>query len=185
MDEAQQEVQKKETIGFIYFIETHDGTFIKIGYSRNVSNRFHEIGLLMPGLRLIGYMSGTLTTERSLHAVFSADRERGEWFRRSAVIDTFIANAHLSELPRQDRQRNPKAKTESHRDGGITWGNLPPRRRRQIASKAARARKTFGRGGGRPPCHDPADPACPRCHRRGIEQRSRARRAAADPYTIR
>ncbi len=86
--------------GCVYFIETADGGFVKIGYSIHVPRRFDEIGVLLPGLRLIGYMPGTMATERWLHGKFAALRERGEWFRHTEDLRGFITNLGLIEPPK-------------------------------------------------------------------------------------
>ncbi len=62
--------------GCVYFIETEGGEFIKIGYSNNPYRRLNQFGTLRPGnfaLRLIGWMPGTLGTERWLHGKFRED----------------------------------------------------------------------------------------------------------------
>jgi hypothetical protein len=83
--------------GCVYFIETHDGAFVKIGYSTNLPRRLEGIGVQLPGLRLIGHMPGTFATERWLHAKFAAYRERGEWFRQDREVQGFIWNIGLIE----------------------------------------------------------------------------------------
>jgi hypothetical protein len=83
--------ERQEKGGCVYFIETHDGAFVKIGYSIHVPRRFDEIGVLLPGLRLIGHMPGTMATERWLHGKFAMDRERGEWFRHTDEVRRFIS----------------------------------------------------------------------------------------------
>lgn len=60
-------------VGFVYFIENHDQTFVKIGFSKDVVRRFGQPGTLMPGLRFLGQIphvrdygnSGTGTHEES------------------------------------------------------------------------------------------------------------------------
>jgi hypothetical protein len=77
--------------GCVYFIETNDGAFVKIGYSIDVPRRFDEIGVLLPGLRLIGHMPGARMTETWLHRKFKGSRERGEWFRSSEELRALIS----------------------------------------------------------------------------------------------
>ena len=80
--------------GEVYFVETLDGRFIKIGYSTRPRRRFSEFGTLRPGpfaLRLIGSFPGSLKTERWLHEKFQEDRDNGEWFRASDRLREFIA----------------------------------------------------------------------------------------------
>lgn len=79
--------------GFVYFIETEDGQFVKIGYSTRPYRRLSQLGTLRPGnhaLRLIGWMPGTIQTERWLQGKFTADRDNGEWFRDSVGLRLFI-----------------------------------------------------------------------------------------------
>lgn len=49
--------------GRVYFIETHDGAFVKIGYSIDVPKRLDQLGVMMPGLRLLGYVPGSRKSE--------------------------------------------------------------------------------------------------------------------------
>jgi hypothetical protein len=81
--------------GEIYFVETLDGRFIKIGYSTRPRRRFSEFGTLRPSpfaLRLIGSFPGSIKTERWLHEKFQEDRDNGEWFRASDRLRAFIAS---------------------------------------------------------------------------------------------
>ncbi len=68
---TQDEAPSKD--GCVYFIETHDSAFVKIGYSANAVHRFKTISPLMPGLRLIGYMPGAGGRKRN---------ERYTWYSR-------------------------------------------------------------------------------------------------------
>ena len=63
--------------GFVYFFETNDGAFIKIGCSSDVARRLKQLGLKMPGLRVLGYIPGTFATERWIHAKFAKYRSPG------------------------------------------------------------------------------------------------------------
>lgn len=77
--------------GFVYFIETEDGKFVKIGYSIHPYRRLNELGTSRPiDLRLIGWMPGTFETERWLHHKFASIQERGEWFASTPVLRRFI-----------------------------------------------------------------------------------------------
>ena len=154
--------------GCVYFIETHDGAFVKIGYSIHVPRRFDEIGVMLPGLRLIGYMPGTMATERWLHAKFAAHRERGEWFRHNEDVSRFIANLGLIPPPEpkpvpepepMETKRTLKKPTEKPTEnagimddekkrkdpGAVSMAkrraaSLTPERRSEIAAKAAATR---------------------------------------------
>jgi hypothetical protein len=89
---------KNEKGGFVYFIETAEGEFVKIGYSRLVFSRLSQLGTLRPtnfNFRLLGCIPGTLQTEKWLHDKFAADRDAGEWFRASISLRAFIADVGL------------------------------------------------------------------------------------------
>jgi hypothetical protein len=75
--------------GFIYFIETEDAQFVKIGFSKVVINRMGALGTMMP-VRLIGFFPGTRETERWLHAKFADEWKTGEWFWSSNRLRQFI-----------------------------------------------------------------------------------------------
>lgn len=89
-------------VGYVYFIETEDGRFVKIGYSAQPYRRISQLGTLRPAnhaLRIIGWMPGTIHTERWIQAKFSTDRDNGEWFRDSPVLRQFIAAIGLVTPP--------------------------------------------------------------------------------------
>ncbi len=100
--------------GYVYFVETVDGAFVKIGYSKRVYGRLSELSTLRPGnfaIRMIGYFPGTVQTEAWLHVKFSADRDNGEWFRSTEILRGFIASMGLIEpvvrVATPVRQRRP------------------------------------------------------------------------------
>jgi hypothetical protein len=155
--------------GAVYFIETHDGAFVKIGYSATVPRRFDGIKLLLPGLRLVGHLPGTYETERWLHAKFAEYRDRGEWFRQAAEVRAFIAAIGLIPpaavavtrrrgRPRLEKKREVRevmatkkkkrvdadvsaAAAAMGRKGGANRAkSLTAARRAEIASEAAKAR---------------------------------------------
>ena len=85
---------------------------MKIGFSIDLPQRFDQLGVMMPGLRLVGHVPGTRRTEGRLHRKFAAYRERGEWFRNATEIRDFLrAEATALNLTMPPcRQRTPKAK---------------------------------------------------------------------------
>lgn len=85
--------------GCVYFIETWDGAFVKIGFSTNVPRRYEQIGVLLPRLRLIGHIPASRATEGWLHYKFRGLRDRGEWFRRTEELRAFIAMLGVIEPP--------------------------------------------------------------------------------------
>jgi hypothetical protein len=83
----------QKALGQIYFVETEDAQYVKIGFSRRVKMRMSELGTLRPGsfsLRLLGSVPGTIETERWMHQRFAEDRDNGEWFRQSRDLNAFI-----------------------------------------------------------------------------------------------
>ncbi len=79
--------------GYVYFIETKCGRFVKIGYSVNPFRRISELGTLRPSAfdaHILGYLPGTVATEQWLHGMFTADRDNGEWFRLTPRLERFI-----------------------------------------------------------------------------------------------
>ena len=82
----------------VYFVETTDGRFIKIGFSTNVKTRMSQLGTLRPSsfsFRLIGSFPASQETERWLHQQFAEDRDRGEWFRSSDRLRQLITCLRL------------------------------------------------------------------------------------------
>lgn len=68
--------------GFIYFIETEGGEYVKIGWSLNHPEgrrRTLQTGCPKP-LDLVAFFPGSLEDERRLHRTFAELAYRGEWF---------------------------------------------------------------------------------------------------------
>lgn len=79
-----------------YFIKC--GTFIKIGYATNVSQRLAELQTGAPErLEILLTMPGPQKLERSLHSKFHPLRSQGEWFRAEEPILTFIGQERLKQ----------------------------------------------------------------------------------------
>lgn len=76
-------------MGYVYFIETEDSQFIKIGYSTKPVNRAAQLGTLMP-VRLLGCLPGSRGTEKWLHQRFAAEHKIGEWFHSSTELRNLI-----------------------------------------------------------------------------------------------
>lgn len=149
--------------GSVYFVETEDGLFVKIGYSIRPVQRLNQLGTLRPGnyaLRLIGWLPGTLETERWLHAKFSADRDNGEWFRNSDRLRQFIAAiglveqlVHVPTLPTaprgfrcSDDGKKNSAAVELGRKGGLArvpkgLATMSDEDRRRVQSAGGKASK--------------------------------------------
>jgi hypothetical protein len=80
--------------GYVYFIKSTNGAYVKIGFS-TVENRLRELDASLGSLELLGYFPGTRRTEQWLHAKFRVDRKNGEWFRLSPSIREFIRHMGL------------------------------------------------------------------------------------------
>jgi hypothetical protein len=126
--------------GCVYFIETHDGAFVKIGYSARVHGRMREIGFRgHRTLRLVGWMPGTMETEKWLHHKFAEDCDHLEWFRNSIAIQAFMAAVGLIKPPHS-------LDTIGEKDAGAVAmalkraASMTPERRKEIAQKAIETR---------------------------------------------
>jgi hypothetical protein len=85
---------------YVYFMETHDSLFVKIGHSVNVMRRFHQLSEASPGLRLLNYFAAPESHEYELHRKFADCHFRGEWFRKTAQLTAFIASLpQINPLP--------------------------------------------------------------------------------------
>ena len=77
--------------GFIYFIQC--GDFIKIGFSeadkaeRRINNLRTSNPIEIVVLRVI---KGSRRKEAKIHAQFASHRHRGEWFRKSPELVSFV-----------------------------------------------------------------------------------------------
>lgn len=75
--------------GYIYVAGFSE--YVKIGWSTDVPSRVYSIEQGLPeSLKLFGYFEGTHKDERALHRRFSATRTRGEWFKLSPELQSFI-----------------------------------------------------------------------------------------------
>ena len=92
--------------GCVCFVTTADQRFIRIGFSPRVMRRISDIRRLELGavqqtsepVKMLGYMPGTVATERWLHRRFSAEHEAKKWFRASEDLRLFIEVARLLEI---------------------------------------------------------------------------------------
>ena len=79
------------TTGFVYFIDTADGLYVKIGHSIDVYKRLKQLKVCHPSvLEVRGYVRGGVCIERMLHYRFREERGQGEWFVRTDRLDAFI-----------------------------------------------------------------------------------------------
>lgn len=151
--------------GYVYFIETQDAKFIKIGFSIKPIYRLGQLGTLMP-IRLIGSFPASVATEQWLQRKFALHHTIGEWFHSTPEIRQFINTLGLippEELPLNDpkpkaedgRVKNPAAvalsslrmkrmtaeeRAEVARQGGkASKAKLTPEQRSEIARIAGKA----------------------------------------------
>lgn len=78
--------------GRVYFIEAIGLDLVKIGWTAGeVRTRLKALQCASPvELQVCGAMHGTLYQERGFHRRYRALRVRGEWFRLSPELLTFI-----------------------------------------------------------------------------------------------
>jgi hypothetical protein len=110
--------------GKVYFARVGDR--IKIGFSKNPWARLDSLKTGSPTPpELLGYVAGTIETERSLHDRFKHLRENLEWFRSDPELLEYIATVATGSA-------TTVATTKSNypREGkgriGPGWGNYPP-----------------------------------------------------------
>jgi len=134
--------------GFVYFFETEDSQYVKIGFSVNVNSRMGQMKTLVP-MRLLGYFPGSMATEKWLHEKFAGDRHMGEWFRSSVGLRNFIAALSLiTSVPESEMQSRVHVVTKVGPSGHRAamemvrrrLKKLSPERRKEIAAAAAAAR---------------------------------------------
>lgn len=77
-------------VGYVYFIADEDG-YIKIGHARNVSSRLRSLQTASrQALRVVASTPGSISDEKTLHAKFADAHVRGEWFRATAALMSYI-----------------------------------------------------------------------------------------------
>ena len=93
----------------IYFIR--DGDAVKIGFAADPKNRLRS---LRTGnsrkIFILGVMDGGLNEEAALHLRFGSDRIRGEWFRLSHEIISFIEERCRAVVDISDDRSSPGSK---------------------------------------------------------------------------
>lgn len=78
----------------IYFVQTSDNRFIKIGKANDPSQRLASLQTGSPvRLKLIGAVPGGHETEHAVHQRFQALRTYGEWFRASDDLLDYITQS--------------------------------------------------------------------------------------------
>lgn len=76
----------------VYFAETTDGKYIKIGHSGDVVSRIRAIQRNAPygPSRLCACIKGGGDLEKKIHAQFAHLRKEGEWFQSSNELRLFM-----------------------------------------------------------------------------------------------
>ena len=74
---------KRDPSGYVYFIRCDKTKLVKIGFSESYPTaRLRQLQTGSGGkLHLIAFITAPASRERELHREFSAQHERGEWFR--------------------------------------------------------------------------------------------------------
>ncbi|WP_109808386.1 GIY-YIG nuclease family protein [Sphingosinithalassobacter portus] len=104
-------------IGWVYFVQVGSGGHIKIGWAKDPTKRIASLQTAQPQqLKLLGVIPGSLKAEREVHALFSQARVRGEWFRRSDVIEDvqrLIMEKGFRVIEARRSRNNPEQKSDS------------------------------------------------------------------------
>jgi hypothetical protein len=78
-------------VHMIYFVQTDDNRFIKVGKANDPRQRLASLQTGSPvRLKLIGAIPGGHETEHAIHQRFQALRTYGEWFRASDDLLDYI-----------------------------------------------------------------------------------------------
>ena len=87
---VQNQINKSNFTGYVYFIQGKSGGKIKIGYSENVDYRIKELQVGYPDkLVLLGKINGSYEIESKIHDELKDYQTHGEWFSpRKPVIET-------------------------------------------------------------------------------------------------
>lgn len=88
----------------IYFAQTGDNRYIKIGYAGDVSKRLDALQTASPiDLKLLASMPGDHKLERALHERFEWLRERREWFRtHEEIVRLAVSASRLAGISADD-----------------------------------------------------------------------------------
>lgn len=85
--------------GFVYFIQGENGGAIKIGYTYNIDQRIASLQTGYPDkLLVLADIPGDEVVESELHKIFSEYKLRGEWFKPSDELISFIRHIRKAKL---------------------------------------------------------------------------------------
>lgn len=89
---------KNNKLGFVYFIQLVDqNQNIKIGYTNNIEERIKTLQISSPyEIRLLGFMKGNISLEKSIQKMFANIKILGEWFHPSKELIEFINKSATS-----------------------------------------------------------------------------------------
>jgi len=80
--------------GYIYFVQTHDRRFLKIGWSRFLASRLRALqGAHPESLWFIGVIKARSSDERRWHREWRRLRSNGEWFLCDEALLSAVAVA--------------------------------------------------------------------------------------------
>ncbi|SDS47917.1 GIY-YIG nuclease family protein [Bradyrhizobium canariense] len=101
LEETAPQKKPRAKSGFVYVIGlAEDPTAVKIGFAANVDDRLLTLQTSSHRtLKVLATIKGTIAMERKLHRDFADDHIRGEWFRRSEAIESFVARTGSAYLP--------------------------------------------------------------------------------------
>ena len=119
---------------FVYFVQHPDDEYIKIGTTGNLPARLAQLRKEYgASLKLLGFMDGDKTVEKSLHQRFSADKRFGEWFKASDGIKLFVEQNTRPELPLRELAKRATRKTKRITPSSIYLGQYEERKRLEAA----------------------------------------------------
>jgi hypothetical protein len=103
--------------GIVYFIGGKDIGPVKIGFTSDDDPK-RRLGQLQVGsheeLEVLGWVNGTIETERKIHSFLHYHKVRGEWFHRKAALSV------LNHLLPKDIMRPPSPFVEQLGDAAFT-----------------------------------------------------------------
>jgi hypothetical protein len=84
----------RKSKGFVYFIDTEDGSAVKIGFSKNPRERLKSLQTAIPiKLSLRGFICGSYQDENRWKRELKEFIRQGEWFTRSPEVELRITKA--------------------------------------------------------------------------------------------
>ncbi len=111
--------QNPLALGWVYFVATHDGQFIKIGWATNVAKRLATLNTAQAKpLKLLAKIRTRFAEEAHLHRKFAHLNVRGEWFRAEPELLAFARSRPKTAMVRFPTHR--EAIVELFRAGVLT-----------------------------------------------------------------